>query len=465
MANPITFSGAGSNIDFASIRDAIVAQRMVPISQLQTRSSALSNQSGALKQLNGLLASLTAASQALTDKTLGTDRSATSSDNSVLTASATDAATPGSMALTVGRLASSLSQASKSFTTVADPVLAGGAVSATFELRKGGANTGPEITIDSDNNSLAGLRDAINAANAGISASIIDLGGDGTRNQLVLTSKATGAAGRVELVETSATGTGAGLTMRSLNPVTNDFSDLDAEVTINGLTVNRSSNSISDAVTGVTFTAKQPGNVTLTVGQSSDIGNKLQTFINAYNAVQDFVAAQYQKDSDNKPTGVLAGDPTLRLVQQQLRDSLSAISTTNGGSLTNLANLGIGRDQNAKLTLDKKALDESLSAGTADVRALLYGSDSDHTGIFTNINAALKDLSDNLTGVVQTAINGYESSIKTIARSIADQTRRANELKDSLTRQFAKLDAAIGQLNSQGSTLTTIMDSLKPRTN
>ncbi len=179
----INFTGLGSNIDFNLIRDSIVAAKMGPVLQLQQRGAVLTSRSDALKQLNGLLATLTNAAEGLTDRTLGSDRSASSSDASIVTATATTAASVGSFSLTVGRLATSLTQASTSLPSVSSPVLAGGAISATFELRMGGASSGTPITIDSTNNSLTGLRDAINNAHTGVTASIVDLAGDGTQNQ------------------------------------------------------------------------------------------------------------------------------------------------------------------------------------------------------------------------------------------------------------------------------------------
>ncbi len=185
--------------------------------------------------------------------------------------------------------------------------------------------------------------------------------------------------------------------------------------------------------------------------------------MNAYNSVRDFVSDQYKKDSKGKPTGVLAGDPTLRLAERQLRDAISTSSTDNGGALTSLAELGIGRDSNDKLTLETTTLNNKLQSSLSDVQALLFGATSSSTGIFNAVHATYDQLSDSISGVVQTAITGYQTSIQTLNKSILDQTQRINALKDSLTRQFAVMDAAIGQINSQGTTLTAIMKSLQTK--
>jgi len=460
----ISFTGLGSSIDFGVVRDAIIADRMKPIVQLQSRSATLSGRSDALKQLNNLLGSLTSSTEALNDSSLGTGRAVASSANSIAYGSATTSAAFGTYSVNVVRLASTLSQASRTYSSRTDSVLVGGATTATFELRKGGASSGTVITIDSTNDSLEGLRDAINAADGGVTASIVDVSGDGTQNQLVLSSTATGASGRVELVETTATGTGADLTLRSLNPqgATNDFTALDSQLTLNGLTITRPTNSVSDAVAGLTITLQNTGQANLTIARSNDITGKLQSFVAAYNNVQDFVANQYKADAQGRPTGVLVGDPTLRLVQMQLRDALKTVNSDNGGSFSSLTDLGIGRDSNDKLTLNNETLAGKLDSNLSDVRALLSGA-SGKTGLFASISKSCDQLSDNLSGVVQNAIAGYKTSIQSLNKSISDQTARINLMRDSLTRQFSLVDSAINQLNSQGSTLSSIIASLRPK--
>lgn len=461
MASSVSFSGVGSGIDFGVIRDAILDQRARPVTQMQTKVSDYNSRIDAFKSLNAALAALTASTEALTNRDLGTGRNATTGDATVMTATATSAAALGSYDIAVTRLATNLAQASRSFSATTAPVLFGGAASATFELRKGGATGGTSITIDSTNNTLAGLRDAINAANAGVTASIVDVTGNGTGQQLVLSSKDTGATGRVELVETTSTGTLTDLNIRSLNPPDGDLSKLDAALTINGLSVTRSTNSISDAISGVTLNLKKAGSTAIGVTQSAEIENKLRSFINAYNAVQDFMSAQYKKDSKDRPSGVLAGDTTLRNIQQQLRGAAGAISTDNGGTISSLAAIGITRNETGNLTIDSAAFNEVLKANPDDVKALIFGKTESQNGIFQGFAKISKGLSDNVSGTVQTAINGYQSSIKSLNQTITHRMEALAKLKTSLIRQFSVADAAIGQLNGQASSLTNVIKSLQ----
>lgn len=460
MASTISFSGVGSGIDFNAVRDAILTSRSAPITQIQSKVSTYSTRVDSLKQLNASLATLTSAAEALTNRDLGTGRNAVTGDATIVTASAGATAALGQIDLNVTRLATNLTQTSRPFSSTTAPVLTGGATTATFELRKGGATTGESITIDSTNNTLAGLRDAINAKNAGVTASIVDVGGDGTQQRLVLSSKETGATNRVELAETTATGTLADLNINSLNPPDGDFTRLDAAFSVNGLAITRSSNNISDAVTGVTLTLKKTGATSVNITQSTDVENKLRGFVNAYNAIQDFVAGQYKKDGSNRPTGVLAGDSTLRNVQQQLRGVVGAGSDNNGGTLSSLTQLGVTSTDDGHLSFDAAVLNEQLKTNPDDVKSLLFGKTAAQKGLFQSINSLSSGLSDAVTGTVQTAINGYQSSIKTLNDTVNDRLTSLATLRASLTKQFAAADAAIGQLNGQNTSLTNILKSL-----
>jgi len=151
----------------------------------------------------------------------------------------------------------------------------------------------------------------------------------------------------------------------------------------------------------------------------------------------------------------------LRTVQQQLRDALGAVSGDNGGALQNLTEIGIGRDTSGKLTVDQTTLNDKLTNSLEDVRDLLFGKTEAQTGIANSLDSLLGNLSDETNGTVQTAINGYKSSIASIDKSVTTQTALIDSLRASLSHQFAVMDAAMGQLNGQSTTLTTILKSLQ----
>jgi len=95
----------------------------------------------------------------------------------------------------------------------------------------------------------------------------------------------------------------------------------------------------------------------------------------------------------------------------------------------------------------------------------MFGRTAGQTGIFQSAYTVSNSMSDNITGSVQTAINGFQSSIKSLNDSVANRMEALNRLRDSLSRQFAAADAAIGQLNGQGTALTNLLKSLQSSNN
>lgn len=460
MASGVNFSGVGSNIDFSVITDAIISSKSRPISLLASKRSNISSQGDALKQLNAKLITLKSAAEGLNDRTLGTGLTVASSTSSTLTATVSSTASPNTVNVDVLRLATNLSQASKDFSSPNATILAGGAPSASFELRQGGATTGINFTISdaNNNNSLTGLRDAINAADAGVTASIVDVSGDGTKNELVLSSTATGAAGRVELVETTSTGTATALNLRNLNPVSGDFSELNSSIKLNGLTISRPTNNITDAITGVNLDLKATGSSTITVtANTTAFKSKLGSFIDAYNDLQSFVSSQFTKDGNGKPTGILAKDSTLRLVDQQIREVATAVAGNNGGSFKQLSDIGITRKDDGKLALDQTVINDKLKSSFSDLQALFTGKTDGQKGLANSFTT----LFDGLGTAADTAVKNINTSIQNINKNIQDQQARLEDLRTALTRRFSIADAAIGQLNSQSSSLTSILKGLE----
>ncbi|HNJ41229.1 MAG TPA: flagellar filament capping protein FliD [Acidobacteriota bacterium] len=454
MSGITNLSGVGSGIDFGVITDSLVAIRSRPITQLSSTQSGYRGRADVLKQLNTRLITLKEAIGGLTDRTLSTGRFTASSTPTVTTATAATTASLGTVQVEVLRLASQFSQATAGFPTTETAILANGATTATFELRKGGATTGTPLTITTANNSLAGLRDAINSAKAGVSASIVDVAGNGTQNQLVLTSTETGAAGSVELVETTSTGTGTALNLRSVGLA---GANLDASLKINGLEISRPGNTISDALTGVSLSLKSTGTTTISItSNTSTLKSKIENFVTAYNAAQDLMNDQYKPDSKGRASGILAGNPTLRQVQYELRNLLQTNATGNGGNLTGLSQIGLGRDATGKITIDQETLNTKLTDSLADVQALFTGKTETQTGLAQFFETSVSPI----VSTIEQAITGFQSSIQQLDKNIADQQTRLLTYRKALEHRFSVVDAAIGQINGQSAALTSVIKSL-----
>ena len=243
------------------------------------------------------------------------------------------------------------------------------------------------IEIDNSNNTLAGVRDAINDANAGITASIVN---DGDGYVLVLASDSAGADNSLEITVTE--GSTAGLSALSYNAtdntpgthLTQTVAGQDAVLLVDGISIRREENTVSEVIPGVTFNALSvsDGPVTISVAQDNEVVvERVQAFVDSYNEVKAVVDELTEFDEDAGTGALLIGDSTIRGLRTQMRRLLTAsISELGNDSLRALVDIGVSTDQNNNfaLKLDNAELAAALAADAAAVQALI-GDSSDAT--------------------------------------------------------------------------------------
>lgn len=300
---------------------------------------------------------------------------ATSSDMSVLQATAGTGADPGTYYMTVntraqGHQLSGLSSGSPATTfTSATADIGAGDVDFTFA---GDPTKNFTVTIDGANNTLTGLRDAINGAGAGVQASIINSGtASSPAYQLLLTSTDTGEASR--------------FTVSADPAITVDFSTIvqngtDAEIQFGGgdgatpITVKKNTNTITDLITGVTLNVMNPDlDQTIkveVVRNTSGIKNSIQEFVQQYNDLTDAISAQFKFDATTGETGALMGNWDLQTVQMSLSSIVGGIVQGVDAQFSALATIGITQDTQGHLQIDDTALSNALNNKLSDVSRL-----------------------------------------------------------------------------------------------
>ncbi|MEK7302282.1 MAG: flagellar filament capping protein FliD, partial [Pseudomonadota bacterium] len=300
--------------------------------------------------------------------------------------SATPAAGAGSHSIEIQTLAQSHKLKSANFTAAATAV-GSGTITLQFGTYSGGTFTlnpdksAQSITIAPSNASLAGIRDAINLANAGVSASIVN---DGTGNRLVIASKDTGLSNALKITTTDddANNTdNAGLSQLVYDASTGGTTNLtqtvaasNATLVIDGISISKASNKITDAIEGVTLDLLKtnPGSTT-TLNLSRDtasIQGAVTSFVKAYNDLNKTIVDLSKYDTATKRASILTGDSTIRSVQTQLRNTISDPLTTAGGGLSLLAEVGISFQVDGTLKLDSTKLSKVMSDSTKDVSTL-----------------------------------------------------------------------------------------------
>ncbi|MEZ5615756.1 MAG: flagellar filament capping protein FliD [Rhodocyclaceae bacterium] len=376
--------GIGSGLDINGLVSQLMALEQRPLSLLNTKEARLQAQLSAYGSLKGALSSFQNSVAALATPARFTAVKASVADKTVLTASAASTASPGSYSIEVQTLAQAQKLKSEAFATT-DASIGSGTLTIQFGTYSGGSFTlNPDksartITLASGQSSLAGVRDAINAADAGVRASIIN---DGSGNRLVIASEDAGLANALKISVSDDDGNdidNSGLSRLVYDASTGGTANLsetvaaqNATLVIDGIAVSKSSNTISDAIEGVTLSLLEEGGTTaLTVARDvAGTQAAVESFVKAYNDLNKTLTDLSKYDAANKQASILTGDATVRSVQGQLRGIFNTTLSTAGGGLTALADIGVTFQTDGTLKLDSSKLTTALNDGAKDVSTL-----------------------------------------------------------------------------------------------
>ena len=346
-----------SNIDVNSIVSQLMTVERQPIAVLDRKTTALQTKVSAYGALKGALSVFQSAMTATQSATKFTSNTVGSSDFSVGFASASSTAAVGTYDLVVTKIAAS--QVKQSSGVVSDTATSS---TGTIGIQVGsGAIT--NVTIDSSNNTLQGVRDAINNAKAGVQASIVN---DGTAYRLVLTADKTGAANTITVTN----GLAAGDLKDALDGMTQARAAQNAAFTVNGVAISSDTNSVGSAISGVTLTVAKEGSTKVTVSRdTAQAQGTVQAFVKAFNDLQSTVKSLTGYDASTKKAGVLNGDSGATSLLTGIRSMLGE-AVTGAGSLRQLTDIGVSFQKDGTLSLDSAKLTEALKSSPTDVAAL-----------------------------------------------------------------------------------------------
>ncbi|WP_019613216.1 flagellar filament capping protein FliD [Psychromonas ossibalaenae] len=386
----ITSTGLGSGLDINSIVQAIVGAEKDPALAKMTKSAAEATaQISAYGTLNSELSTFKSSYKDLALSSTFSAASSTTSDSDILDAKLGIGAETGSWEFEVNQRAQShtlVSSSASSFSSVNDPV-GTGEIQLRYGSYSGVGNTAfavdadkpiEKLTIDNTNNSLTGMRDAINEGDYSVSASIIN---DGTNYRLVLTSKETGEQNAVELTVTDDDGNNtdtSGLSRFVYSAADKNLEQTseaqDAEIVMNGITITRDSNEISSVIEGVTLNINGETEVGKTVKlniskDTSKVEDQIQAFVDNYNSTITKMNELTVFNGQGQTNGILNGDATVRNIESLMRGVLNTTVDHIEGSVHSFADLGILTNRDGTLELDATKFADVLKGdmdGVAD---------------------------------------------------------------------------------------------------
>lgn len=444
--------GIGSGMDINGIVSQLVAAEGDPQFAAVTRQETAANaQLSGLGTLKSALSTFQDAVRKLKDGSLFKAHQASSGNESILKVTAGAGSVAGSHTLQVTQLAKLQNSISTAEFSGATEVVGNGVL--TFSV---GAKSPFSVTIDSSNNTLAGIRDAINSAteNNGITASIINVDDSthtGTISKLVLTARDTGLANGFSVAVSGDAG------LKRLDSATSSnytgVAAADALIMIDGQAATRSSNVISDVLQGVTLDLQSaaPGtDVNLDIKLDNQaIKQTITNFVTAYNNLISTTDKLGKFDSSSSNNGALVGDSTLRSIRNELRQQTSAPVTSASSNFDTLKTIGIDIDRYGVMTLDSATLDKSLAANLSAV-----------SDVFASTGGIATRLDDKVRQYLQTGgpLDTRQSSLNKQLKSLG--TRREtiqlhlDNLQKMYQKQFLAMDVAVGQFQATGSFLT-----------
>ena len=390
----ISSPGIGSNLDVTGIVSKLMSIESAPLTVLQTKEASFLAKITSYGTVKSALSSFQTAVTALSSSSTFKALTASSSDSTVLSASASSIATAGNYAIAVTNLAQSQSLSTNAQASTSTTIGSGTATTISFQF---GAITGGSLTsgqylgatyaadastattsvvIDSSNNSLQGIRDAINKADVGVTASIVN-DGAATPYHLILTSTSTGASKSLKI---TSSGEDASVTsLLAYDPsatqnLTQTVVAQNASFSVNGLAITSATNQVANAIPGVTLNLAKANGATANLTVASNTGSitaAVQALVSTFNTANSTLKSLTAYDPITKQGGILLGDSTMQSIQAKLRATMSVpLSGLGTNTLTNITQIGIAFQKDGTLTLDNTKLQAAIASNFGDFAAL-----------------------------------------------------------------------------------------------
>lgn len=459
MGSGITFGGF-NNIDFGMVLNAIMVQERVPLAALETQKATLQAQNTLFATFATKLSTLESAATRLAETKGLTAVSATSSDASSVGISAGSSSVTGRYEVVVSELARAQVTTSQTSYGSANDVVATAGVIAMARFGD------PPIDIPlTGPMTLQDVADAVNStANAPATATVVQVAPGEYR--LVLTGRASGADNAFTVGFSTALSGGAGLQFTDTDgdgvagdtAADNVQNSSNAAFTINGLAVSSATNTITDAVPGVTLTLlKKDATKTITVDVTEDrsetIG-QIEQFAAAYNDILQFFTAQTNAAGPGKAG--IGRDPLVRGLRDALRSSMM---NAYDGDFARLAEVGIGFDKAGKVVIDKATLNNALDNSATGVKAL-FGGINGTGGAFGELVRRISSYTES-GGLVADLRDRIDDQVTRLDKRLASMEDQLAIRRAALQREFIAADRAMSQLSAQGGSLTQLNGNYK----
>jgi flagellar hook-associated protein 2 len=400
----LTAGGIGSGLPVDDLISKLMSVEAQPLKQLDTQEASFLSKVSALGSLKGAVSAFQTATKALQDAgQFLSIKKASLSNTDYASVSASSKASAGSYSLFVTDVAQSQKLATAAFSSPTS-IIGGGTLTFTFGTTSGASFTAnpdktPKTVTIGANATLNDIRDAVNNANIGVSASIIN---DGSGYKLTFSSADTGTKNTLK-IETADSALQAFRNIPGGATLTETQAAKDAQFTLDGIAITKQSNTITDVVDGLTITLKKKqavGDPNLSLSVSKDTGGAVkavESFIKAFNdlnkTLNDLSAVDpaTPKRGTARKSAPLAGETIIRSVRNQIRSAFNSAQAVDG-AYKSAGELGIAFQRDGTLKLDSTKLQAALDSKASDVAKFFgaVGTPSDSNVLFNAATSSTK---------------------------------------------------------------------------
>ena len=443
----IQFGGLATGLDTSSIIDQLMDLERRPLSLLEKDKTWLNSRLQAFTELDTKLKSFADSITNLGDANTLLQRSIRQSSDALLTARVDSNAQAGaSYQVEVVSLAQVQKSVSAGVASKTDAVFGTGAMSLTLD------GTSTAITIGAGDNSLTGIMNAINTADLGVRASIIN-DGSATPFRLVLTGNDPAKSFTLD-----ATGLTGGTVALDLGAPVQQATR--AHIRVDTIDIYSDSNTLTEAIPGVSLdlTRAEVGTLTsLNVTTDRDsIKATIEAFAKGYNEVVGFITSQ--STMNGAKGGVLGGDSGIGTIKRRLQTMLTQPLATSG-VFTALSQLGFETQKDGTLKVNEKTLNAAIDGNLDSVVSLLAG-ENGVDGIAGQFQDYLDTLTDSVSGLLKGRKDSIDSNLRRLDTRITSMEMRLEKRQQMLERQFSAMESLISGLNAQSSYLSQQMTAI-----
>jgi flagellar hook-associated protein 2 len=414
-----------------------------PITRLQTKQTTNNTMSKKFSDIKTKMTALQTAAKALDTRSEAMVNKASSSDEKIATVTTAGGGSLGTFNINV----TSVAKAQRGYSTgFSASDTAGLLPTGDLTIQRG---SGDPVTLDvTSSDTLSSVAAKINAANLGVTAGLVF---NGSEYKLQVSGDQTGEDNAFTF--SGAAATGLGFNLPPFQPASN------AKFKIDNIDVESQSNSISSAIPGVTINVAELGTAKITIGRDPDgLKTKLDAFVKAYNDVMSTMNSEFSSAGGaQKAAGSLSGDSTLRSAQSDMRMMMTQSLSDLNGTFASVGAMGITVGRDGTLSVDSEKLKAAVNKDYESVTSVFTG-----LGSTKGLMAQMVDKLDPYVrsdGAITNRITSLATSNRDMDNQISHIQLRLDKYEEQLQTQYASLESLMGSLQSQGTALTSILNS------